>query len=395
MKKKLNLTESLNKMKNIMGLITEDVNNIKIDTNLYGHELFEIDWENNFSDVKKTCIPLPNLMEYLNDVISNRGLITKDRKKFPTSKPFIHANTRLLGTDIEYKDKTVKPTFESVDVDVFIKKITEPPNNVVNTNDKMIKSGGNNDFVYKTGLPAFRGLAYDIENKKFLIINTCPGAGTCRSICYALSGNYIQYPASYDSMTRRLNYLLNYPDKYEERLYNELKEKCIEHKALDGYKWRVMFRWNDSGDFFTKRYVEMAENVIDRLKNEGYNIISAAHTKIASVVTDSGLDSTSFSDDANKKELSKIDQSKEKLSVTFPRSEFKDLDFGKLSDIEILKERVSEYYNIPNIEDVLTYDEMMSTKDMSVKKYYIIITPDDGDDAVYRKDVKRIIHTQH
>ena len=388
MKAKLTLHESLNKIKNNMGLPINEIN-------LNEDDLFEIDFEGDFSDVNKTCIPLPQLIDYLNDIISNRGLKTKDRKKFPTSMPFIHANTRLLGTDKEYKQNTVKGSFEAVDVDTFIKRMTERPHNVVNTNDKMLKSGGTNDFVYKTGLPAFRGLAYDIEHKKFIIINTCPGAGTCRQGCYALSGNYIQYPASYDSMTKRLNYLLNFPEEYEKMLYTELKDKCIEHRALKGYKWRVMFRWNDSGDFFTQRYVKMAENVINKLKEEGYNIISAAHTKIASVAQDSGLDSTSFSSDANKRELGKIDPEKAKMSDRFPSSEFKDLDLNKLADIETLKERVAEYYNIPSVDDVLTYEEMMSTKDMGVKKYYVIITPSDGDDAVYRSDVKRIIHTEH
>jgi hypothetical protein len=388
MKKELNLQESLNRMKNIIGLPINE-------GDLYEDDLFEIDWEGDFSDVKKSCMPLPQLIEYLNDLIRNRDLSTKDRKKFPTSLPFIHAKTRLLGADSEYDDGTVKGNFETADVETFIKRMTEPPHNVINFSSKMLKTGGFNDFVYKTGLPAFRGLAYDIQNKKFVIINTCPGAGTCRQGCYALSGRFIQYPASYDSMTRRLNYLLNFPKEYEERLYTELKDKCIYHKALKGYKFRVMFRWNDSGDFFTEKYVKMAENVINRLKQEGYNIISAAHTKIASVAQDSELDSTSFSADANKRELSKINPENQKLSVRFPSSEFKDLDLDRIDDLEILKERVAEYYDIPNIDDILSYDDMMSTKDMGVKKYYVIITPNDGDDAVYRSDVKKIIHTEH
>jgi hypothetical protein len=388
MKRDLNLQESLNRMKNIIGIpVNENM--------LYEDDLFEIDWEGDFSDVKKECMPLPQLIEYLNKLIANRDLDTADREKFPTKLPFIHAKTRFLGTPQEYKDQTVKGNFEKSDIKTFIEKMTTPPNNVVNTNEKMLKSGGPNDFVYKTGLPAFRGLAYDMQNKKFVIINTCPGAGTCRQGCYALSGQYIQYPASYDSMTRRLNYLLNFPKEYEERLYKELKAKCIEHKALKGYKWRVMFRWNDSGDFFTQKYVKMAENVMSRLKEEGYNIISAAHTKVASVAQDADLDSTSFSADANKRELSKINPENQKLSVRFPWDEFKDLDLNKIADLQTLKERVADYYDIPNIDDVISYDEMMTTKDMGVKKYYVIITPSDGDDALYRSDVKRIIHTEH
>ena len=367
MKKALSLQESIDKIKKISG--------IQID---------EIDWKKDFKDVKATCMPLPEVVNYLNRVIANRELSTADREKFSTGMPFVHAKSRLIGTE-----------FEEVDIPTFIERMTTPPNNLVNTNDKMLKSGGRNDFVYKTGLPAFRGLAYDIQSKKFYIINTCPGAGKCRQGCYALSGNYIQYPASYDSMTRRLNYLLNFPKEYEERLYIELKEKCVEHKAVKGYKHRVMFRWNDSGDFFTEKYVKIANNVMNRLKSEGYNIISAAHTKIAAVTKNPDFDSTSFSADANKKELSKINPEKQKISDRLPYSQFRDLDLSRLDDFEILKERVAEYYGITNIDNILSYDEMMSTKDKGIPKYYVIITPDDGDDAVYRSDVKKIIHTEH
>lgn len=365
MNKKLSLNETLQRIKEISGIVTE------------------IDWEDQFSDVKKTCMPLDKVVDYLNRVIVNRELSTADREKFDASMPFVHAKSRLIGTE-----------FQEVDIPTFIARMSEPPNNVVNTNDKMLKSGGKNDFVYKTGLPAFRGIAYDIENKKFFIINTCPGAGKCRQGCYALSGNYIQYPASYDSMTRRLNYLLNFPDEYEKRLYDELKAKCVEHKAIQGYKFRVMFRWNDSGDFFTKRYIKMANNVMNKLKSEGYNIISAAHTKIADVTKNTDFDSTSFSADANKQQLSQVNPDEQKFSERFPYDQFKDLNLAKIDDFETLRERVAEYYDA-NLDNVISYEDMMSTKDLGVPKYLVIITPDDGDDALYRKDVKKIIHTEH
>jgi hypothetical protein len=139
----------------------------------------------------------------------------------------------------------------------------------------------------------------------------------------------------------------------------------------------------------------MANNVMNKLKSEGYNIISAAHTKIAAVTKNSDFDSTSFSSDANKQQLSQVNPDEQKFSERFPYDQFKDLDLSKISDFEILRERVAEYYDVPNIDDVISYDDMMSTKDLGIPKYYVIITPDDGDDAVYRKDVKKIIHTEH
>ena len=216
-------------------------------------QINEIDWENTFSDVRKTCVEPKAFAEYLNKVRANKDKKTKDREKFDAKYPFIHAKSSFFDKESEQ--------LTSSDVNNFINRIIEPPTNVINTNDKILKSGGPHEYVYKTGIPAFRGLAYSIEKDEIYYINTCPGAGDCVLICYALKGNYIRYAASYDSMTRRLNYLLNFPEKYEERLYNEIKQKAIEHRALEGYKSKVVLRWNDSGDFFGKEYVNMAERV--------------------------------------------------------------------------------------------------------------------------------------
>jgi hypothetical protein len=345
-------------------------------------QLSEIDWEGDFSDVKQSCIDPKDVVDYLNRVRANAPKLTADREKFKADKPFVHAkSTFFKGEDME------------VDVDYFIKKMTAPPQNIINTNDKILHSGGPHEYVFKTGIPAFRGIVYDEDKQTFHYINTCPGAGSCAVICYALKGRYIQYPASYDSMTRRLNYLLNHPDKYQEQLYKELKSKAQEYKALEGYKSRVILRWNDSGDFFTKKYVQIAENVMSRLKQEGYNVDGYAYTKIASVAKGSGIDTT-FSSGANKGQESQIDLGKNKKSMIVPSKIFKDLNLMKVADEQELKNRVSDFFNIDKSE-LLTYDEMMSTPRGDEPKWSVIVTPGDGDDAAFRGDVKTIFLTQH
>lgn len=344
--------------------------------------LNEVDWEDTFSDVKRTCVNPKKIVEYLNDVRANKGLHTKDRQKFSKGMPYIHAKSSF------YKGN------EDLDIDYFIKQITAKPNNLINTNDKILKTGGHNEFVYKTGLPAFRGIVYDMNKEEFSFIETCPGAGECVSICYALKGNYIIYPVSYDSMTRRLNFLLNDPDGYEQQLYEELKQKCVEHKALEGYKNKVLLRWNDSGDFFTKRYVSIAKNVMDNLKAEGYNVDSYAYTKMGDVATkDSGFQTT-FSAGANKKQSDKVDTSKNKMSVVVPKQMFKDLNLMKFSDEKILKDRIASEFGF-DVNTILTYDEMMQTPKGESPKWNIIVTTNDGDDAGFRKDVRTILLTQH
>jgi hypothetical protein len=342
----------------------------------------EIDWEGDFSDVKETCISPEKVVNYLNRVRANSPKKTKDREKFDTNKPFVHSKSKVFK-----KDDT------EIDIEHFIKTITQPPNNVVNTNEKILKSGGPNEYVYKTGLPALRGIVYDIQNQTFHYVNTCPGAGSCAIICYARSGRYIQYPVSYDSMTRRLNMLMNYPNKYEEQMYQELRLKCEEHKAFEGYKSKVILRWNDSGDFFTEKYVKIAENVMDRLQKEGFNIDSYAYTKVADVAKDSDFQST-FSSGANKRETSQIDKVGQKMSEVVPKELFKDLDFMNIDDEQELKRRIAKSFQI-NPSYLLTYDEMMQTPKTSIPKWFVIVTPNNGDDAAFRKDVKTILLTQH
>jgi hypothetical protein len=340
----------------------------------------EVDWEGDFSDVQKTCLDAERLAEYLNSVRANYGKKTKDREKFPASMPFIHSRSELFADG-------------ELDIDDFIKRISEPPNSIINTNDKILKSGGPHEFVYKTGIPAFRGIVYDEAADKFYVVNTCPGAGACVLICYARRGRYIQYANSYDSMTRRLNYLVNHPAEYEEQMYSEIKAKCEEHGAKMGYKPKVILRWNDSGDFFTRKYKNIAEVVLARLRREGWNVDSYAYTKVADVANDAEFQTT-FSSGANAKQTAGVDFESHKLSLVVPRDVFSDLDLMKLSDERELKTRIAKKFVLP-VADILTYGEMMSLPKGDLPRWHVIVTPGDGDDAAFRKDVKTILLTQH
>lgn len=339
--------------------------------------------ENDFDDVNAQCLNPKEVVEYLNKVRANAYKDYPEREKFSKTLPFVHAKSSFF-----MKDK------RAVNVEYFKKQMTTPPKSIINTNEKILKTGRPNEFVYKTGIPAFSGIIFDKKENAFKYIRTCPGAGTCVSICYALKGRYIQYPNSYDSMTRRLNLLWNHPDLYEEQMYNELKQKCKMHKAIEGYKPKVIIRWNDSGDFFSKKYVKIAENVIAKLKKEGYNINSYAYTKVANIAKNNKFGSVSFSAGAKKSEMSKIDPKKQKMSMIVPTELFKGLDLLKISDLTLLKSKVSEFFGL-NKKDVITYDELMMTSPSGKPKWHVIVTPDDGDDAATRNDVKTILLTQH
>jgi hypothetical protein len=351
----------------------------------------EIDWD-QFGDVKKECMTPEALAEYLNKVRANAPLDTADREKFSKTLPFIHAKSSFFDKD----------TLD-VNVDEFIERMTQKPNFIVGTNDKIFKSGKENQFVFKTGIPAFRGLVYDKKNDKFYVINTCPGAGSCVNICYALKGNFIRYPGSYDNMTRVLNLLLNEPEEYEAQLYNELEKTAKKYKAFGDSPNEIVIRWNDSGDFFTKKYVEIANKVKSELVEKGYNIEDYAYTKVADVANDAELiGSVKYSSGASEKEASKIKSKTQQKSIVVPQDLFKDINIKNEDDLEILKDRIlndekiNSESNIPlKRDEILTYKELMKTPLADESKWSVIIRPGDGDDAGLRRDVQNVLLTIH
>jgi hypothetical protein len=66
-------------------------------------QIDEIDWESTFSDVKKTCIPLNELVNYLNRVINNANVDYGEREKFHKGMPFVHSKSSFFkkGEDLD------------------------------------------------------------------------------------------------------------------------------------------------------------------------------------------------------------------------------------------------------------------------------------------------------
>lgn len=354
----------------------------------------EIDRE-RFSDLNDECLIPSELVDYLNRVRQNAPLKTKDREKFKPKDPFIHAKSKLFGKDW-------KETLD-VDVDEFKRQISQEPNNLIGTTPKMLKSGNENEFVYKTGIPAFRGIVYDQSNDEFLVINTCPGAGSCVLVCYALKGNYIRFTGAYDNMTRILNFLLNHPDQYKQKLYDQIKKIATKHKAFGGSDNKIIIRWNDSGDFFSKEYVRIAGEVTKQLKDEGFNIDDYAYTKMADVANDDEqvFGSTKFSMGADTRQEKMVDPLKEK-SIIVPANLFHDLSLTNGKDLEILKDRIA---NDQDIQDkskiairrnhILTFKELRNKPEGKTPIWSVITTNKDGDDAGLRKDVQNVLLTIH
>lgn len=362
-----------------------------------------------YPDVHDRCIKPEELVDILNYGIKRREIKPWKRDKFDRKIPYYHAsNVHKITGDTEPHE-----IYSDIDIDRIISDITQEPKTILSQNTKMEKSGYGDTLTVNTGLPAFRGLVYDTSRKTFIVVNTCVGVGSCLHTCYAKQGNYIQFPDPNLSAIRILNYLLNEPDKFEDKVYRELRHEFTK-KRRDFNPQKIFMRWNDSGDFFAKEYYNIALRVTERLREEGYNLISYAHTKNADVYNLSNpYFIMSFSTNASPSELKKVDLSKAKTSEYVPYEVFSDLfiknsrgdaltdDSGKVlfidgkEGIKELKNRISKKYNV-DVNTLLTYDEMINTPVEDGVFWNVIVMPKgDGDVAAQRYDVRRSFLLHH
>lgn len=275
------------------------------------------------------------------------------------------------------------------DLDGLANRITQPPTEILKFNEKMAKSAGPNISMANIGIPAIAGLVVDEKTKKFVVVNTCPGAGICKSYCYATRGGYVQYSTSAESQARILNYWYNHPARFKQQVINELKAMMKRGK-------KVYLRWHDSGDFFTDAYLHLAFDVARELPE----VIIYAYTKIAKVAKDPMMPENfliNFSAGAKPQETKEIDYKKIKHSIVVPDRLFKDekttgIGLERLQDRDPeaqnrLKEVIAEQYDL-DVKSILTYDEMLRIPEGRQLKYNVIVVPGlDGDLGAARRDV--------
>ena len=274
-----------------------------------GQVLDEIDWEKEFKDASHNCLRPDAIVKWLNEELQrlshNRGAKPKDVIHSPKdSKNGVPHTTIMSQGNIE---DTINSTGD-INIDIFIKNITREPKTIFDHNRKMEHSDiGRPQITVNTGLPALVAIVYDIEHQQFHSVTTCPNAGTCQIGCYARDGFYRMNDDLIMKLTQRINLLLNHPKRYEQRIYGEL----LGMAATMPEDHRLFIRWNDAGDFFSRKYLDIAKNVTEKLLNEGYDVKSYAYTKNAAYVMeldDNNNFIVNFSTDASQKEQDKIAQ---------------------------------------------------------------------------------------
>jgi hypothetical protein len=324
----------------------------------------------------------PELTDYL-DRIRNREKKKTDKYKLP----YIHRSSVVSYYNEEGK---------KYNTDAIKQALAERPKALLKKNEKMKHSDGEEEQFFNVGFAALVGIALDENTNELIIVNTCPGAGSCKVDCFAMKGGKVQFQGPWLSDGRILTYLLNDPNGFFEQLRAEISKEVSKSKG----KYKVSIRWHDAGDFFSPEYASMAFKLADSLPNVDFY----AYTKVADVALGNKPKNfmINWSEGASSSQEKKVkgadsDLSKTKNSRIVPselfydllvKDEKKNLVKGPEGQWQVipdklpeLKQRLAKEYGLSG-NSILSYDEWESKvkgKDKSPLKYNVIIAPGEPD----------------
>ena len=338
------------------------------------------------------------LDDYL-DRIRNREKGKTDKYKLP----YIHRSSVVKYYNEEGKRYNTDQIKEALGV---------RPKKLLKQNEKMKHSNGELEQFYNIGFAALVGIALDEGTNELIVVNTCPGAGSCKVDCFAMKGGKVQFEGPWLSDGRILTFLLNDPDGFFNQLSNEItKEEKLAQKG--GYNLTI--RWHDAGDFFSPEYQDLAF----KLAASHPDVKFYAYTKIADAAL--GQKPSNFivnwSEGASTSQEKQVKQQDPQLDVTknsriVPSKLFYDLlkkdESGKLDKtadgawqpkdlaaLEELKDRLANQYNLKR-DSIIDYNEMMATPQKNnIKKWNVIIAPGEGDISANRQDVLSTLLLKH
>lgn len=339
-----------------------------------------------------------NIDDY--DVVNNLNLDTllKNRLKNIKQKknePIVHSTLVNMIKD----DKTG----EVIDYDKLKILLSIKPKNILNSNEKLSKTG-----IYSVTLPKYRGLFYDKAADELKIVNTCVHAGSCMIDCYAGKGGYVMWNASSLKSGQILTYLLNDYVGWKNKLISEINEIDFLNVEIGQ---QTTIRWHDSGDFISEKYLDI---VID-IANATPNVIHYAYTKEVSLFKNRELSGKKLPEnlhitysfggmedkliDVEKDKYSKIIDNKGKNAINFKKyykvKMINNKPFWIIDDdhFEILKDEIAKKFNIDK-DTIIQYKQLPKNID-NTKKWTVVVTPTNADNAAFRSDVKIILLLKH
>jgi hypothetical protein len=342
-------------------------------------DMDNLDEAEKLQGVSKRTLSKDELISYLDRIIGKTKSKTEKYKL-----PYIHSSNVPIVNDDGQK----------YDLEQLAQLFSKRPEKILKQNEKMQHSDGTTSQFYNVGLPALKGLAIDEDKDEFIVIDTCPGAGQCKLVCYAMKGGYVQWKASSLGQTRLLNFLYNDPNGFMAQLAKEIKNYQDKNQKKN---IKTIVRWHDAGDFFSPEYLTKAYTLAKQFPNVDFY----AYTKIASVAKSQKPDNfkINFSMGALPSQEKQIDFAVTKSSRIVPKDIFADAlakdKTGKWQYIDNkakqqVKNRIATKYKL-DPKSIITYDEMMKIpvdKDPEAKgKWNVIVKPGDGDDAANRNDV--------
>jgi hypothetical protein len=302
--------------------------------------------------------------------------------------PFIH------NKNLKFKDENDN----ILDADELRREIMTRPPTILQQNDKMKHSATGGEEYYNIGLPALRGLAVDEDTNEFIIVNTCPGAGTCLKTCYAMAGSYVMYPRSSMYRSRMVNWILNDPEGFKAKLSGEIANRYKNVTLKRGITLGV--RWHDAGDFFHPTYTQIAVDIALQFPDVNFY----AYTKTASVMNlkEPNFDPR-FSDGARNSETKKVDFKKDRSGRIVPTELFKDLRTGEndetgrwgITDFTELKRRVADYYDIDVETVIMDVDYTTLNRGKQENQWNVIVVPGGSDAPANDKNNLNIFNLQH
>ena len=349
--------------------------------------------DQEFQDYLKRTVGTP-------DIDKKTGKVKVDKKgkekyvsgKLKTDKyklPYIHRSSAI---------KYYSPEEKRYDPEQVKDVLKQRPKKLLKQNEKMKHSNGELEQFFNIGFAALVGVAVDEATDKLIIVNTCPGAGSCKIDCFAMGGGKIQYEAPWQSDGKILTYLLNDPDGFFNQLSAEIAKEESDGKK-GGYK--VSIRWHDAGDFFSPEYMDLAF----KLANKFPDVDFYAYTKMAGAAL--GAKPKNFiinwSEGAHTSQEKQVKAKDPNLHQTknsriVPDEVFQDLlvrnEKGNLEKgpngqwqvqpdkLPELKQRLAKQYNV-SANSILSYDEWEQKTNRGKKatpvKYNVIVAPGEPD----------------
>ena len=350
-------------------------------------------------------------------VVNKKGIKQYTSGKTKSDKfkmPYMHRSSV-----ISYYDEAGK----KYNVDSIKKAMAQRPKKLLKQNEKMKHSNGAYEQFFNIGFAALTGIALDENTNELIVVNTCPGAGSCKVDCFALKGGKVQFAGPWLSDGKILTYLLNDPDGFSMQLKGEIRKEAAEGKAgSKGFEagWNVTVRWHDAGDFFSPEYMDLAFDIA----REFPEVKFYAYTKMAGAALGDKPENfiINWSEGANTTQEKQVkaqdpDLEKTKNSRIVPEKLFYDLlkkdakgnldkegadakggggrwqmrDPAALAE---LKQRLAKAYGL-SAHSILSYDEWMAKNHESGMKWNVIVAPGEGDVSANSHDVLSTLLLRH